>query len=173
MEGSDRRPSLECKVMLPIHRILVPIDWAELSNRAFQLADSLARDHNAELVVLNVVPLAAEMYGPPSECYLDHLLVELRRLKPSDPTTRVRYQLAEGDPATEILRVATEAQCDLIVMGTHGRTGLNRFVMGSVAEAVLRLARCLVLTVTCNVPANWTGESQGCKASESLDAMSP
>ena len=71
--------------MLPINRILVPIDWAELSNRAFQLAASLARDHNAELVVLNVVPLAAEMYGPPSECYLDHLLVELRRTKPSDP----------------------------------------------------------------------------------------
>jgi nucleotide-binding universal stress UspA family protein len=161
--------------MLPINRILVPIDWAELSNRAFQLATSLARDHNAELVVLNVVPLAAEMYGPPRECYLDHLLVELRRMKPSDPATRVQYRLAQGDPATEILRVARESQCDLIVMGTHGRTGLTRFLMGSVAEAVLRLARCLVLTVTCNVPANWTGASQGCtvSASESVNAAPP
>ena len=153
--------------MLPINRILVPIDWAELSNRAFQLAASLARDHNAELVVLNVVPLPVEMYGPPGECYLDHLLVELRRTKPSDPNTRVQYLLAEGKPAPEILRVATEAKCDLIVMGTHGRTGLNRFIMGSVAEEVLRLARCLVLTVTCNVPANLIGESQGCKATTS------
>jgi nucleotide-binding universal stress UspA family protein len=76
--------------MLPINRILVPIDWGELSNRAFQLAGSLARDHNAELVVLNVVPLPVEMYGPPSECYLDHLLAELRRTKPSDANTRVQ-----------------------------------------------------------------------------------
>ncbi len=153
--------------MLSINRILVPIDWAELSNRAFHLAASLARDHNAELVVLNVVPLPAEMYGPPSECYLDHLLVELHRLRPNDPNTRVQYLLAEGFPAPEILRVAREAQCDLIVMGTHGRTGLNRFVMGSVAEEVLRLARCLVLTVTCNVPANLIGENQGCMVTTS------
>ncbi len=52
----------------------------------------------------------------------------------------------DGDPAREILRVAAENECDLIVMGTHGRTGLERVLMGSVAEAVSRKAPCPVLT---------------------------
>jgi nucleotide-binding universal stress UspA family protein len=146
--------------MLPIGRILVPIDWAELSNRAFQIADELARAHQAELVLVHIVPLAAVMYGPPPESYLTHLHAELRHIKPSDPNTHVQYRLAEGDPATEILRVARETECDLIVMGTHGRTGLNRFVMGSVAEEVLRLAPCPVLTVTSNVSSNLVGEDR-------------
>jgi nucleotide-binding universal stress UspA family protein len=85
--------------MLPIGRILVPIDWAELSNRAFQVADSLAREHKAELVVLHVVPLAAVMYGPPPESYLTRLHADLRRTKPSDPNTRVQY-LTRASPAT-------------------------------------------------------------------------
>jgi len=144
--------------MLPIKRILVPIDFAELSSRAFQVAGSLACEHDAELVVLHVVPLAAVMYGPPPKNYLDHRLEELSNLRPSDPKTRVHYLLVEGNPATEILREAREKKCDLIVMGTHGRTGLNRFVMGSVAEEVVRKAPCLVLTVTSDVPVNLIGE---------------
>jgi nucleotide-binding universal stress UspA family protein len=148
--------------MLPIKRILVPIDFAELSNRAFQIAASLAREHNAQLVLLHVVPLAAVMYGPPPENYLDHLREELRHLGPSDPNTRVQCLLGEGNPATEIVREARENKCDLIVMGTHGRTGLNRFVMGSVAEEVVRKAPCLVLIVTNEVPANLSGESSMC-----------
>jgi len=143
--------------MLPIRHILVPIDWAELSNRAFQVAASLAGEHDAKLVVLYVVPLSAVIYGPPPESYLDHLLQELCCIKPSDPKTRVQYLLAEGDPATEILRVARETKCDLIVMGTHGRTGLNRLLMGSVAEEVVRKAPCFVLTVKSEVPVNLIG----------------
>lgn len=91
--------SSESEAMLPIGRILVPIDWAELSNRAFQVADSLAREHKAELVVLHVVPLAAVMYGPPPESYLTRLHADLRRTKPSDPNTRVQY-LTRASPAT-------------------------------------------------------------------------
>jgi nucleotide-binding universal stress UspA family protein len=55
--------------------------------------------------------------------------------------------LAEGDPAAEIIRAAQETGAELIVMGTHGRTGLQRLLMGSVAEQVLRKASCPVLTV--------------------------
>jgi nucleotide-binding universal stress UspA family protein len=133
--------------MLPLTHILVAIDWSELSNRAFQVAASLARKHDAELLVLYVVPLPAVMYGPPPEDYLNHLLEELRHIKPSYPKARVRYLLAEGDPATAILGAARESKCGLIVMGTHGRTGLNRLLMGSVAERVVRKAPCPVLTV--------------------------
>ena len=158
--------------MLPISRILVPYDWGEMSNRAFQLAASLALKNDAELVVLFVVPLPAVMYGPPDESYLKHMREQLGRVKPSDPTTRVKYQLAEGNPATEILRVAKETKCELIVIGTHGRTGLNRFVLGSVAEDVIRMAPCLVLTMTGEVPGNPLGEPQCLQASTKSNLVS-
>jgi nucleotide-binding universal stress UspA family protein len=74
-------------------------------------------------------------------------------MRPSDPKVRVRYLLVEGNPAAEILSAAREGNCDLIVMGTHGRTGLNRLLMGSVAEEVVRKAPCPVLTVRADVPA--------------------
>lgn len=133
--------------MLAIKRILVPTDWSEPAHRAFQVADSLARQHDSELIVLHVVPLPAMMYGPPPESYLEHLHEELCHIKPGDPTTRIQRLLVEGDPSTMILQVAKENQCDLIVMGMHGRTGLDRLLMGSVAEKVVRRAPCLVLTV--------------------------
>ena len=137
--------------MLAIKRILVPFDWSESSKHAFQMAVSLAQQHDAQLIVLHVVCLPALMYGPPSESYLDHWRDELCRLNPGDPKLRVQFQLAEGDPGMAILRTAREVNCDLIVMGTHGRTGLNRVLMGSVAEKVVRQATCLVLTVKCPV----------------------
>jgi nucleotide-binding universal stress UspA family protein len=133
--------------MLPITRILVPIDWSEPSKSAFLVGVSLAREYNAQLLVLYVVPLALVMYGPPSEAYMDHLLEELRRVKPGDSRICVQHFLAEGDPGTAILGTAKETNCDLIVMGTHGRTGLNRVLMGSVAEKVVRKATCPVLVV--------------------------
>jgi nucleotide-binding universal stress UspA family protein len=60
---------------------------------------------------------------------------------------RIREDVRDGDTAAEILRAATDAGCDLIVMGTHGRTGLGRLLMGSVAEQVVRKAPCPVVTV--------------------------
>ena len=109
------------------------------------------------------------MYGPPPESYLEHMREELCRLKPSDPQTRVHHLLAEGHPATAILRAARENRCDLIVMGTHGRTGLNRLLMGSVTEEVVRMAPCLVLTVNAEVPPNLIG---GAKAQTEVGKLS-
>jgi nucleotide-binding universal stress UspA family protein len=60
---------------------------------------------------------------------------------------RVEHRLVAGDPGAEILRAAREEPCDLIVMGTHGRTGLGRVLLGSVAEQVVRRAPCPALTV--------------------------
>ena len=71
----------------------------------------------------------------------------LRRGGMSGPEILVEHRLRAGDAAQEILRTADEVGCELIVMGTHGRTGLRRVLVGSVAEAVLRGARCPVLTV--------------------------
>jgi nucleotide-binding universal stress UspA family protein len=133
--------------MLPLRRILVPIDWTDLSQRALRLATRLAREHAAELVLLYVVPLPALMHGPPPESYLNQLLEALRRLQPCDPKVRVQYLVAEGVPALAILSAARGSQCDLIIMGTHGRTGLKRLLLGSVTEVVIRKAPCPVLTV--------------------------
>jgi nucleotide-binding universal stress UspA family protein len=133
--------------MVPVRRILIPTDFSGPSDRALQVACALARDHGAELVILHAVPAAAVIYGPPPEEYLEHLREELKRLGAADPKTRVVHELVEGDPARAILRAAREAGCDLIVMGTHGRTGLDRLLMGSVAEEVVRNAPCPVLAV--------------------------
>jgi nucleotide-binding universal stress UspA family protein len=79
--------------------------------------------------------------------YHDVVREELEALRPEDPGITVeRYRLV-GDEADEIVRLAKAKGCDLIVMGTHGRSGLGRLLMGSVAEMVLRKAPCPVLTV--------------------------
>jgi nucleotide-binding universal stress UspA family protein len=129
--------------------ILHPTDFSERSGYAFQLACSLARDRCACLIVLHVmpVPLVQE-----KRFYQEEMSAELNRLKAPDFQIRVEHRLEEGDPATQILRIAQETGCDLVVMGTHGRTGLDRLLMGSVAEEVVRRASCPVLTVKTPFP---------------------
>jgi nucleotide-binding universal stress UspA family protein len=80
------------------------------------------------------------------------LRAKLHQLLPSDPNVPVDHRLAEGDAATEILRLANETRSDVIVMGTHGRTGLARVLMGSVAEQVVRRAPCPVVTMKTPLP---------------------
>ena len=70
----------------------------------------------------------------------------LKEVVPTDPQVACEHRLLTGDPAVAIARLAEEEHADLIVMGTHGRTGLTRLLMGSVAEAVVRRAPCPVLT---------------------------
>ena len=69
----------------------------------------------------------------------------LTRVKPEDPMVEFKHQLAFGDPAKEITRIAAEERVEMIVMSSHGRTGLARVVMGSVAEKVVRRANCPVV----------------------------
>jgi len=146
--------------MPAIRRILVPVDWSEPSIRAFEVADSLAHERGAELLVLYVVPVATVMYGPAPESYCEHVRDELCRIRPAHPQTPVQHLIAEGDPAAAILRVAREKECDLIVMGTHGRTALPHVLMGSVAEQVVRKAPCLVLTVKADITADPVGQTK-------------
>jgi nucleotide-binding universal stress UspA family protein len=137
--------------MLPIRTILHPTDFSERSQAAFRLACALARDYDACLIALHVMPTEV-VYGegvvlPPSHGYRLEMLEKLEELRAEGPGVRVETRLAEGNPAEQINRLAEEIPCDLIVMGTHGRTGLGRLLMGSVAEQVVRKAPCPVLTV--------------------------
>jgi nucleotide-binding universal stress UspA family protein len=87
------------------------------------------------------------MPAPLPEDHQEKLKELLHRLQPSAPGVRMDCRVAKGVAAEAIVDAAQDTPCDLIVMGTHGRTGLGRAFMGSVAEQVLRTASCPVITV--------------------------
>lgn len=147
--------------MLPVHTILHPTDFSERSTHALQLACSLARDHGARVVVLHVLAPPAVAYGEALTSYAEEAErraaeEKLNRLQLPDPAISLERRLTEGEPAERILQVAEEIHADLIVMGTHGRTGLSRLLMGSVAEQVVRQAPCPVLTIKAPFPGEST-----------------
>jgi nucleotide-binding universal stress UspA family protein len=141
--------------------ILFAADFSKNSKEAFGAACSLAVENKTRLLVLNVVepnwvPEEPVYYGQqsvqfhaaePDQSRHEALRRELREVYAPDRPIHVDYQTREGEAAVEILRTAEELGCDLIVMGTHGRTGLSRLLMGSVAESVLSKASCPVLVV--------------------------
>ncbi len=136
--------------MFPPKLILVPIDFSEHARAAAHLASDIAREHKAKVLLLHVDPpplVHGEAVDRRTPDYQANLkaLIDGVRLPHAD--VEVERHLAEGIPAEEIVNVAKEQGCDLIVMGTHGRSGLLRAVIGSVAEHVIRLAPCPVLTV--------------------------
>jgi len=145
--------------MLPIKTILHPTDFSGPSEYAFQVACSLARDYEAKLVVLHVemppVTIGEVISSMEPEEYKQKLWAEFHRLEASEPgirDLRVETKFVEGNPAKEILRAANQIKPELIVMGTHGRTGLGRLLMGSVAEEVVRKSPIPVLTVKALIP---------------------
>src|SRR5438093_13157908 len=136
--------------------ILHPTDFSDSAAQAFSLAVDLARQFGAKLLVVHV----AETLGPENvtfgeaaaqlqpEGYRQRLLEQLhRQIPPPGPEIALEHLLLEGDPARAIAQIARERSVGLIVMATHGRTGLRRILMGSVAEQVLRHADCPVLTL--------------------------
>jgi nucleotide-binding universal stress UspA family protein len=134
------------------HSILFATDFSSSAEAAYPLACALARHHHCRLVIAHVLetPIAAYVGGAnlsDPESQLPAIQEKLHRLRPADPSIEVEFCLADGEPADEIVRLAEEHHCDLIVMGTHGRTGLRRLLLGSDAEQVLRKAPCPVLTV--------------------------
>jgi nucleotide-binding universal stress UspA family protein len=144
--------------MLPIRTILHPTDFSPRSEYAFHLACALARDYGARLLVAHVKVPPAVVYGDMGAMTMEPeghekmLREKLEKLRPADPVVKVEHHFVVGDAADEIVRLAKEHACDLIVLGTHGRTGLSRLLMGSVAELVLRKATCPVLTVKAPEP---------------------
>lgn len=154
--------------MTTFQRILVPTDFSTCSQAASDAALMLATKFGSSIELLHVdEPPAWQGFvipelvvSMPNEATsslhefvqtranraLDHLVEKLQRAG----ITQVRHRIETGEPGAVIVRVAAEAKCDLIVIGTHGRKGFERLVMGSVAERVVREATCPVLTVRAN-----------------------
>lgn len=145
-------------------RILVPHDFSQCAKRALEVSASLAQQSNAELTLLHVSPLPpnlphdAKVIGADgSLASVDELLTRgacrdlaslAEPLEARGLSVRTFARATEsGSPAAAILRIAKEIDADVIVLGTHGRTGLARLLLGSVAEKVIRGAAIPVVTV--------------------------
>jgi nucleotide-binding universal stress UspA family protein len=142
--------------------ILVPHDFSPCADRALQLAVGLAKANHAAITLLHVSDLPDDLMGDAVVAPLGEgsvLVVAdyatrgaLRRLEMiAEPLRRehlaVRTNAVTGAPAAEILAAARELGADLLVVGTHGRTGISHFWLGSVAEELVRRASVPVLTV--------------------------
>lgn len=136
-----------------MQRILSVTDFSAPARNAQRYAVNLAETFDAQLYVFHAV--TEEVFVPAPDVAAVWLHAELDRSRKAlaaevekIKTTRpVIQEVRQGNAAQEIIRYATEQNIDLIVLGTHGRTGLSRFLLGSVAEKVVRLATCPVLTV--------------------------
>lgn len=143
--------------MTTISRILSPVDFSDTSDHAVEYAVELAKGLGAEIHLLHVYQLP--MYSMPDGALLAGPDVATRIMdtaresldalaqRLADRGVTVERHLTEGVPHQEIDRVAKEVGADLIVMGTHGRTGLGHLLLGSVAERVVRIVPVPVLTV--------------------------
>jgi nucleotide-binding universal stress UspA family protein len=130
--------------MIQVRKILYPTDFSSYSNQAYFHAVGLAETYGASLTVVYVVTPGSPEAAAGGRGYW---LGQLEQVRPGNPDITVHHVLLEGDPAVEIARYAADAGIDVIVIGTHGRTGVDRLVMGSVAERVMREAPCSVLVV--------------------------
>ncbi len=158
------QPALARRVQLcedmatQIKKVLVPIDFSPGSKQAIALACDLAKPYGAELMLLHVyqtpgfvypdgfMPVSAKMLRE-MLTKIDEGMTELERHAQRCGAARVKGKTIEGAPAAEIVREASAGNFDLIVMGTHGHTGIKHALLGSVAENVVRRAECPVLTV--------------------------
>lgn len=123
---------------MTVQQVLVATDFSPSSDRALEVAREYARGWGARLHVLHVVPLVQDPVPQPR---LDELARAAGQGLP------IQTAVVSGVPAAEIVRYAARHAIDLIVVGTHGRTGVSRTLLGSVAERVVRTSPCPVLTV--------------------------
>lgn len=144
--------------MKPFKKILVPLDFSQCSTEAIETAGDVCKRYGAEACLVHVhepinyaLPANYPFFVPGQ---LENILAECaKRLGDAKQQaqaagiTSPQTQLLQGTPATEIVELATKHGFDLIMMGTHGRTGFQHALIGSVAEKVLRRAPCAVLTV--------------------------
>lgn len=145
--------------MISLHRILVPTDFSKHSEVALNYALALAEKFGARLFLLHVVQdlalfipdavAVAPPIAPPVEQFTAAARDALERVVQANNLEggNVQREVREGAPFYEIIRFAKETAIDLIVMGTHGHTGLTHVLLGSVTEKVVRKAPCPVLTV--------------------------
>jgi nucleotide-binding universal stress UspA family protein len=128
--------------MIRVQRILYPTDFSSYSTQAYFHAVGLAESYKAGLTILHVRTPGGPDAGDPT-----YTRSQLEAVRPTNAAIPVTHVLLDGDPAAEIVRFAADAGIDVIVLGTHGRTGVDRLLLGSVAERVMRDAPCSVLVV--------------------------
>lgn len=136
--------------------VLVPVDGSKGSSKALHLTAEIAKKFGAKVFLLFAVEPPGMLY-PPGLSYVDlmenttkwgrEIVGEAAERLQEEGLTQVEQHVREGHPAQVILEAAQEWAIDLIVMGTHGRRGLDRMLLGSVAEEVVRLSQVPVLTV--------------------------
>ena len=136
-----------------LKKILYATDFSPASKSALEYASSLAHDSGATLLILHVeealVPYGSgdQVFYTQSESPNPQIRRILEAVVPVLKNVKYEHRLVQGLAADEILRTSEDERVDLIVLGTHGRTGLARVLMGSVAETVMRRAKCPVLTL--------------------------
>lgn len=141
---------------IQIHTILCPVDFSESSEHALRYAKAFAQAHQARLLLLHVVdlpagyltseiPLPADALEQQKAACTENLTAVTETVRREHPQTD--WLVEEGNPSPRIIETARKHNVDLIVIGTHGRTGLAHVLLGSVAEKVVRRAPCPVLTV--------------------------
>ena len=145
--------------MLPFKKILCPTDFSDSAFMALKMANELAQEYSAELLVVHVVseipvlpalptnptidiPLYQEMLDDAAKTTLETLIKDK-----ISPDISVKPIIVQGNAAHEIVEVAKKEGVDLLVISTHGETGFRHFIYGSVAEKVVRLSPCPVLTI--------------------------
>lgn len=144
-------------------KILVPVDFSEHSAAALRQAREISGRFDSELHVVTVVepwPPAASMTAELYPLYRDYVLqaqaraaTQLNELVATIAgSTRIQHSVRAGNVQQELVKYIEENQIDLVVLGTHGRTGLSHWLMGSVAEKVVRLAPCSVLVARSKGP---------------------
>lgn len=149
--------------MIQIRRILCPVDFSDHSRRALDHAIAIARWYESTVTALHVFsPTPVAAFGPGPVVFepivltaadREQLLAETKAfVAPERAPVAIETLLREGNTAAEILDQAARMNADLLVIGTHGRSGFERLVLGSVAEKVLRKASCPVLTVPRRLP---------------------
>jgi nucleotide-binding universal stress UspA family protein len=145
--------------MLPINKILCPTDFSEPSYEGLKCASELAEHFSAEIILVNVVS-SAHLYPSPAggvpanlSTYLEEMVryskksLEVVVQNKISPNLKVRAVVLEGNPADQVVELAKSEKVSVIVTATHGLTGWRHFIFGSVAERIVRLASCPVLTV--------------------------
>ena len=137
---------------LPKDKVVVPVDFSEESLAAVDVARTLVKDaeHLYVIHVLSPMPSTNPEILWETESYEDrreHCEASLRERFKSDEQPQIHVRAAIGDPGSEIAAYSEELKADLIVLPSHGRTGISRLLIGSTAERVCRLAHCPVLVL--------------------------
>jgi universal stress protein A len=151
--------------MKPFEKILTAIDFSDSSGHAFEYALALARQFQSELTIMHVINEPVDLRG----FYVPHISFEQLEKEIEEGAAKMMEKFCQekmgdftgyttaivaGIPYEEIIRKAEETASSLIVLGTHGRTGIDHLIFGSTAERVVRSATCPVLTIRMPVAAN-------------------